>query len=415
MPAISPVYSFLKFLDQPQLLKRLEKAVPIALPLTGATYVAYDSLTAPDGQKAKRLVKGTIGMTTTIAFALAAVKLFREKIALPDEKMLNTALQTFSREGGALAKPVRELIQRAKSRVLAPKQVHTLQNALMAQGNAGEMLFDAIIPKPHNHSAVEILKEIGSLSALGAMPVMGGILGGVIGNKVTGENWRGALKNQSKEGLYQFLANIFLCNVGAGGALYLLEKTPVKNRAARLAAMSAGIFVAGIWGGNAIANFIGENFFNPLCDKGPSHMVQKLKHKVNHHGWGSLFKNLNAERHAELVDIGIHADDMATVGVLSGLKWIECSLPFLYTLCGYRSMIGYRNGTKPAHHAKHADKHADKPQVQVHPQLHVSHPAAQTLLTERPAFHAHLANGFQQGAQFRGFQLPQAAWGQVAQ
>ncbi len=37
---------------------------------------------------------------------------------------------------------------------------------------------------------------------------------------------------------------------------------------------------------------------------------------------------------------------MATVGVMSGLKWIEPLLPGLYALSGYRAGIGYRNGEK---------------------------------------------------------------------
>ena len=42
-------------------------------------------------------------------------------------------------------------------------------------------------------------------------------------------------------------------------------------------------------------------------------------------------------------DLGMHTDDIATVAVLSGLKWIEPSLPILYSISGYKSGIGYRN------------------------------------------------------------------------
>ena len=49
------------------------------------------------------------------------------------------------------------------------------------------------------------------------------------------------------------------------------------------------------------------------------------------------------ERKPELIDLGMHTDDIATVAVLSGLKWIEPSLPSLYSISGYKSGIGYRN------------------------------------------------------------------------
>ena len=36
----------------------------------------------------------------------------------------------------------------------------------------------------------------------------------------------------------------------------------------------------------------------------------------------------------------------ATAGILSGFKWIEPALPFMYFISGYRAGIGYRNGAK---------------------------------------------------------------------
>jgi len=47
-----------------------------------------------------------------------------------------------------------------------------------------------------------------------------------------------------------------------------------------------------------------------------------------------------------VIDVSLHVDDVATVAVLSGLKWIEPALPILYSISGYRAGIGYRNGEK---------------------------------------------------------------------
>ena len=62
----------------------------------------------------------------------------------------------------------------------------------------------------------------------------------------------------------------------------------------------------------------------------------------------------------ELLDLGLHSDDIATVSLLSGLKWIEPSLPLLYAISGYRAGTGYRNSDK------HVKKNFDKNTTQSH-------------------------------------------------
>ena len=69
-------------------------------------------------------------------------------------------------------------------------------------------------------------------------------------------------------------------------------------------------------------------------------MFDKGKH---HKGHG---KSLYAERKPEPLDIALHADDIATAGVLSGFKWIEPALPIMYLISGYRAGTGYRNNNK---------------------------------------------------------------------
>ena len=155
---------------------------------------------------------------------------------------------------------------------------------------------------------------------------MGGVIGGIATDKATGANWRKRLPDKIKEGSYQYLANIFLCNVGAGAALGILEKNNIQSRMARGLGMIAGIILTGVIGGSKIANYIGDKFINPvLCNE------KKTKGKQQD------------ERTPELIDIGLHTDDIATVSLLSGLKWIEPALPILYTVSGYRAGIGYRN------------------------------------------------------------------------
>ena len=85
--------------------------------------------------------------------------------------------------------------------------------------------------------------------------------------------------------------------------------------------MTAGIIATGVLGGSKIANKISEKIVNPLLSPN-----KKLK-----------------ERKPEALDMCLHMDDIATVSLLSGLKWIEPTLPILYSISGYKAAIGYRH------------------------------------------------------------------------
>ena len=91
-----------------------------------------------------------------------------------------------------------------------------------------------------------------------------------------------------------------------------------------------------------IANFITKNFVGPLIN--PKIKKEDIK-----------------ERKPELLDLGLHTDDIATVSLLSGLKWIEPSLPLLYSISGYRAGIGYRNDKAQAVHNESADELSCQP------------------------------------------------------
>lgn len=122
-----------------------------------------------------------------------------------------------------------------------------------------------------------------------------------------------------------------MCNVGAGSALFISERlekakkikplTPMK----KLVVILSGITATGIVGGSYIANYVSKKCINPLFGE---------KNQ----------KKLYGERKPEALDIALHADDIATAGILSGFKWIEPALPFMYFISGYRAGIGYRNG-----------------------------------------------------------------------
>lgn len=304
---------FGKYLDQPILVKKLEKTVPVALGTCAAAY----TLCEPDK------VKNGIILGATVASALAAPKIAsaitgkKAAAVFNSTKIVDEFVKTKT-----LGSKLERILEKAKDKVLNPSEVSMLMQNLRSKDE--RKFLDKLIPPPENVSSKDIFSEIGWLSIVGAVPVAGGVIGGIAADKVTGENWRKRLPDKIKEGAYQYLANIFLCNVGAGAALAILEKNNIKSRMARGVGMIGGIVLTGVIGGSKIANFIGDKVINPLC--GDKRSSKK-----------------GDERTPELIDIGLHTDDIATVSLLSGLKWIEPMLPILYTVSGYRAGIGYRN------------------------------------------------------------------------
>ncbi|MDD3420604.1 MAG: hypothetical protein PHE78_08455, partial [Candidatus Gastranaerophilales bacterium] len=79
-----------------------------------------------------------------------------------------------------------------------------------------------------------------------------------------------------------------------------------------------------------------------LGEKAPKKTAQTNTEK-QHDSLGSAYKKINDERRPEPLDLGLHIDDIAAVGFLSGVNWIGPVLPALYSISGYRAGIGYRN------------------------------------------------------------------------
>ncbi len=312
---------FGKYLDQPALVSKLSKAMPATLIAGAAGYGLHIVYKQKDDEtKEKTFVKNLCVLGFTVASALVATRglkigkkqIFEGLIEIPHlhKHDIEKALQ----EAGD-NKYLTGLINKVKDgKVLKFSEVKALEEKQLA---------DKVIPPPHSHSP---FGEIRRLSLLGLIPVAGGITGGILGDKLTEKDWKERIPNKIKEGTYQYLANIFLCNVGAGAALIITDKMKVKSKVAKAGAMVAGILLTGVVGGSAIANYIGKKCINPLFGK-----------RSGREG------NMCAERTPEVLDIGLHVDDVSTVAVMSGLKWIEPVLPILYSISGYRAGIGYRN------------------------------------------------------------------------
>lgn len=266
------------YIDQPGVLAKLNKKVPAILIAGGGAFAAVDTLKNPEHP----WLRNTIVAAATIGSLLLAVK-YGKLLDIPAHN------------------PSEKIIPLRKIKKLAIKPQEEL-------------------------TSKEVLGEVGRLSLLGLIPVVGGVAGGILADKLTGAGSKKQNANKVKEGIYQFLANVLLCNIGAGIGLLgyegLVKASKIKpSSVKKLGAVLVGIIAPGIIGGNILANFIGKKLINPLFGE----------------------QNQQNERRPEALDIAIHTDDIAKAGVFAGFRWIEPVLPALFFVCGYRAGIGYRN------------------------------------------------------------------------
>lgn len=351
---MNPVSIIGKTLDQPLLVSKFSRAVPGILTMGATAYALYDVYKTPKEDRKKSLIKNLCVLGFTVGSALLAtrglkpIKLFGKQIfkgfnglsenhGIKDILTSQTKLIDDYLTANPVSSKVSQVLNKAKNKVLNFSEVKLLLGEL-GKGEAGKNLLKQLIPGPENVTSSKIFSEIGRLSLIGLIPVLGGITGGITGDALTENNWKQRIPDKIKEGSYQYLANIFMCNVGAGGALAIMEKMNIQSKCARATGMITGIILTGVLGGSVIANYLCNKLIDPLFGKTKSSM-----------GAGGL-KNIYAERKPEALDIGLHTDDIATIAVMSGLKWIEPVLPMLYSISGYRAGIGYRNGH--THHQK---------------------------------------------------------------
>ena len=324
-----------KYLDQTALTNKLYDVMPVVLGGAAAGYGIYDTFKTPKEKRKEKAIQNFAVLSFTVASALLATrgltikgkKIFDGIIELPenDKEGLTEILQK------PLGEKTKALVEKVKNqKILKFGEVKNLMEDLKNKFN-DETLIKKVIPDAESE---EPFADLLKLSWLGLIPVLGGIAGGITGDKLTGKNWKENVPDKIKEGTYQYLNNIALCNVGAGIGALAMNAAKVKSKAARFTAMLAGVLGVGLVAGNAIANFVGKNCINPIFKKDSD----KEKHFTD------MFKNLNEERHPEAVDLCLHIDDIASVGFVSGFKWIGPILPALYSVSAYRAGIGYRNG-----------------------------------------------------------------------
>lgn len=319
-----------KYVDQPSIINKLNKQTPKLLIGSGTAISLYDAYKHKEDKH--RLLKNAIISTSIIGATLGSIKKFNlieneplQKIMQEQSKAIDEYIQKTNLTDNILL----SILNKSKRNHLSLDDIPVLFEKLKDDSNR-TVLFKTLFSENKNLTSSEIFSEIKRLSTLGAVPVASGIAGGIIADTVTGTSSLKRNANKIKEGFYQYFANIFLCNVGAGAALYGAEKLHQKGiinsftPGKKLVTILTGITATGIVGGSYIANFLSKKIINPLFG-------QKKE------------RGIYCERKPEALDIALHSDDIATAGVLSGVKWIEPMLPVMYFLSGFRAGTGYRN------------------------------------------------------------------------
>jgi len=281
-----------KFLDQPILVEKVRSSVPVVLTLGAAAYTGREINKVSEDRRKKTAISTISTMAFTVASALAAPKIAYKMFKKTDEIPKNLKnIQSHSSKlimnyfsGHKVDEITARRLEKAKSKVLNFKEVRGLFK-VFEKDKDGTALLNKLIPNPENITSKEIFSEIGRLSLLGFIPVAGGIAGGITGDILTDKNWKQKIPDKIKEGAYQYLANIFLCNVGAGAALGIMEKFNVRLKVYRALGMICGILITGVFGGSAIANIISKKVINPM-------FKNRQKNEIS-------YKGLFDERHPE--------------------------------------------------------------------------------------------------------------------
>ena len=185
------------------------------------------------------------------------------------------------------------------------------------------------------------LRKMAHFFLVGGASVLSGLAGGVVANKINGNHDPDATTNMVKEGVFQFIANIALCAVGASAAIFGMQHKPIAKKLAEMGTtgkllktggIGAGLSL-GIFGGGVIANQLGRKVINPLCDKIQGKEPQPLANNDPNQG----------KRKIEFWDAILHLDDVPTAMALAGLEIVEPFIPLFFGFSGYRTGIGYRN------------------------------------------------------------------------
>jgi len=342
-----------KYIDQPLIVNKISTAAPAIITGCAAGLGIHDVFIQKHNEheqepRRHRILKNIAVLTTVGAASLISSrglrfngkKLFdglieevpKAEILKEQKSAVENFVKDFANKPLIKDEKLVSILEKAKNKALSIKETgYVLEKTEKEKG--AQNLIETLFGKKEDLSSAEIFGEIKRLSLLGLVPVAAGVGAGIAMDR--GPHRKHNNSDRIKEGFYQYFANIFLCNVGAGAALFGLESLKKLNviksisPSQKFIGMVAGIMATGVIGGSFIANYLSKKVIDPF-------VLHKKEKNLT-------LDKIYDERTPEGLDMAMHIDDLATAGVLSGLKWIEPVLPAFYLFSGYRAGMGYRN------------------------------------------------------------------------
>jgi hypothetical protein len=192
-------------------------------------------------------------------------------------------------------------------------------------------------------TAKEFMSEAAApFMLVGGASVASGVVGGLIANKLNHEAPKKDM-DVVKEGIFQYVANIVMCGMGAGLGLLVANAagfTKQERPLLRFGTIVAGL-AAGIATGAAIAN--------PLCNvierALPTGSPKEQTTTPNKKG-----------RTLEWQDAILHVDDIPTAFSVAGVQALKPLLPAFFIPSGLKAAVGYRNNEEPLAHLSPFDE-----------------------------------------------------------
>ena len=136
-----------KYLDQPLLVGKFSKAVPVTLIGGSALYTAHEVKKAPEGHKKHVAINTALVLGATSAAALAAPKVAAKLVGRPFEKVNlnkirqnNTKLVDEFLLSNKVSKPVETILDKARTKVLKVKEIATLNKEIGKTENGKKFL-----------------------------------------------------------------------------------------------------------------------------------------------------------------------------------------------------------------------------------------------------------------------------------
>lgn len=366
--SLNPFYlnvrSAAHWLDQPHVIGTLEKVSKrFGLPAFVLGKAAYDMYTAPPGKRKEQAARsGLVLVPTFFATKWGLERL--ERLETDGEKeILDAALskkyprlksQLGRFEKGFPFQDIKTILKEilgnktGLAKKVASADLEKIFPHSLEDSHVGEMLINLVkrnLPKAKAHMKLWRTDKMVNFFGVGGIIVLAGLAGGLIGDALFGFKDKLASVNKIKEAIFQFVANIAMCAIGATlGMLTVKLLSGIKSiskivtsRIVKFPIILAGLSLGIVFGGN-IANMVGRRLVNPFFEwvdnrhRGLTFKQALAKGKFNEN-----------DRKVEFLDAILHLDDLPTALALAGMQVFVPFIPLFFAMSAMRAGDGYRN------------------------------------------------------------------------